>query len=224
LGRDVLSRLIYGAQRTVTIALLGTGTALILGLVLAITEVWGGWWSRLADVVLDVALAFPSLLLALVLVTLLGQGSWQVALASGLGQFAPFAVFVRGLVRVTLISEYVLASKSMGASKVHLVCYHVWRATWAQAVSYAGMTFVYVLMNSSTLGFLGLGGDPSLPEWGAMLADGRLSLRSAPWVTLAPAIALGLLVYSALALTDGLSRDERANRLPLQGVEKRVRR
>ena len=214
LGRDVLSRLIHGTQRTVAIALLGTSLAVVVGATLAMADIWGGWWSRLLDVLLDVALALPSLLFALVLVTLLGQGGWQVAVASGMGQFAMFAVFVRGLVRTTLISDYVLASKSMGASRAHLMRFHVWRTIWGQAVNYAGVTFVYVLMNSSTLGFLGLGGDPSAPEWGAMLADGRLSFRLAPWVALAPALAIALLVYSALALTRNLSRDECTDSLP----------
>ncbi len=208
LGRDVWSRVVWGGQRSVSIAVLGTFISMSCGLLLAILSVSESIWiNRIIYGSLDAILAFPYLLMALVIVTLAGTGAFSVALASGVGQIAPVAVYLRTVVKQVTVSDYVEASQSMGASPSHIIRWHILRGIRSHLGTYGGLTFVYVFMNSSALSFLGFGGDMSHPDWGIMLADGRFSFRIAPWVAVFPGLAIALLVFSVMRISERLGSD-----------------
>ena len=196
LGRDVFSRTLHGGSRTAGIAVMAFLLAVIPGLALGVLA---GWSSSTAEAlilaILNGLLGLPSLLMALVLLTVFGQGSLQIAMATGIAQIAAYALFTRVLVKNVLQTPSVEASRSMGATWSHLLRYHVLPGIFNPAMSYSSAVFAYVLLNSAALNFLGLGGEPGVADWGVMLADGRQSFRQAPWVALPPGIAISALIY-----------------------------
>lgn len=205
LGRDVLSRVLYGGQRTLLIAfastLLAAVPALSLGMLAASEH---EWLKRSLMIVLSAALSLPSLLFALVIITLLKSGALQLVIATALPQIAPFALIVRTAV-ISLRSEsYIEAAHALGAPKAQILYRHIFPNLQPIVLTYMGITFVYSLLNSAALSFLGLGGEPGIPDWGVMLAEGRAAFRVAPWIAFAPGTAITLTVISMNAVIDRL--------------------
>jgi peptide/nickel transport system permease protein len=209
LGRDVLSRALYGGQRTLFMAALATAVAAGVGLLFGAVAGWSAGASRLWRIVLDTLLnallALPGLVLALVVLTLLGTGALSVALAVGVGQAAPFARVARGAVLEAGSTGYVEAARAAGATSARILLRHVLPNARPLLLAYTGVTFGYCLLNSAALSFLGLSGDLGVPEWGAMLYEGRGVLRDAPWVSLVPGTLITLTVLAANRLADSLT-------------------
>ncbi len=189
LGRDVWSRLLYGGQRTILIAALATAIAVGIGTLLGMVG-WGGF-----DLLTNALLAFPTLLLALVVMTLLGTGALSLALATGIALIAPFARVTRGAVRAVRDLPFIESARALGASDWRIFARHIAPNIAPTLLAYAGVIFAYSVLNSAALSFLGLGGDLGAPDWGAMLAEGRVAFRTAPWISAAPGLAITLLVW-----------------------------
>jgi ABC-type dipeptide/oligopeptide/nickel transport system permease subunit len=192
LGRDVLSRMLHGGQRSLLVALIATGVAWVPGLIggiLATTHL-----ERPILVLTDALLAFPSLLLALVVMTLLGRGSTAVAAAVGLAQVAICVRIVRAAIIAVQSAGYIESALAAGASRYWLLRHHLLPGIQPMLAAHLGVLFSYCLLNSAALSFLGLSGEVGMPDWGVMLAEGRAALRAAPWVALAPGIGITITV------------------------------
>jgi peptide/nickel transport system permease protein len=205
-GRDVLSRLLYGGQRSLFTATLAAAVAILPALLLGVLAAMFPRLDKLIVIFLNTLMAFPALLLALLILTLLGRGLLPIALATGLAQMAFYARFVHGLIQQNQHQAYVLAAAALGANRWHILLRHLLPNTRAQLLSYASVTWTYCLINSAALSLLGLGSDPSLPDWGIMLATGRESFRHAPWLLLAPAVAIVISVILVNRLADNLGK------------------
>lgn len=207
LGRDQLSRLLYGGRVSLLAGLAASGAALVVGLA------WGvgaGLAGRTGDFLLmrtaDVGLAFPGLLLALVLV-----GAWQggmVALVTALALtgWAWWARLSRGLLREAKSREYVLGGRALGMGGWRLLGCYLLPQMWPPVAVAAAMKTGWIIVALSALGYLGLGIQPPHPEWGAMLQQSRLYMSRAPWLMLAPGGAVFLVVLACNLIAEGLRR------------------
>lgn len=203
LGRDVFSRVLYGGQRTLLIAALATLIAAVPGLVLGILA---GSSTRAVDdilsALLNALLAFPGLLLALVVITLLGMGPVPAAVATGVALTAGYARITRAVVLRVRSAAYVEASRALGATPLRLALRHVLPNILPTLLAYTGVTFAYAVLNGAALSFLGLSGALGQPDWGAMLSDARMTFRAAPWASFGPGIGITLVVYAVNRLVD----------------------
>lgn len=216
-GRDVWARLIYGARISLAVGLLSQGIALALGLVLGlIAGYYGKWVDEVVMRLADVTLAFPTLLLLIALVAALQPSLPVVFLTIGLVGWAGMARLVRGQVLVVRELEYVQAQRALGARDHRIIAMHVLPAVIAPVVIAATLGVAAAIMAEASLSFLGLGVQPPTPSWGAMIADGRdlSQLRSSPWTSLFPGLAIGLTVLGFNLLGDALrdALDPRAKR------------
>lgn len=210
LGRDVLSRVLYGGQRTLSIAALATIIAVAPGLIVGLTAgTLGSYIDQGIMVFVNSLLAIPSLVFALVILTLLGQGTGQLAVATGVAQIASFAQVTRSATTAVRSATYVRAATALGATRMHSSVYHILPSIQPTLGSYAGVIFAYSIINSAALSFLGLGGDPGVPDWGTILADGRLAFRIAPWVAIAPGLMIMITVFAVNTLADRLAERHR---------------
>jgi peptide/nickel transport system permease protein len=204
-GRDVLSRTLYGGQRSVFTASIAASIAILPALLLGVLAGISPKFDKPLVILFNTMLAFPALLLALVILTLLGRGLVPIAIATGISQMAFYARLVRGLIQQNRHQGYVLAAEAAGANTWHILYRHLLLTARPQLLSYASVTWTYCLINSAALSLLGLSNDPSLPDWGIMLATGRESFRYAPWAVLAPGLAIVLTVILVNRLADKLS-------------------
>lgn len=201
LGRDVLSRALVGGQHTLLIAAAATLIAVAPGVLLGLLSVFSAA-DRIVGVLLNALLAFPGLLLALLLLTLLGQGALPLALATGCTQIAPCARVVRSSVVSVHALGYVDAAQALGATRLRIVTRHILPNVLPTLLAYTGVIFAYAILNSAALSFLGLGGEPGIPDWGVMLYEGRQAFRRAPWIAAAPGLGITLTVILANRAAD----------------------
>jgi len=209
LGRDVFSRVLYGGQRTITIAFAAVLVAILPSVPILFIQQAGTNADTLLTTLLNVLLAIPPLMLSLVLITVLGRGWWQIALATGVAQIAPYARVVRGVSLQTYRMAYVDGARAVGGSKPWIVTRHILPNCLPTLLAYAGVMFSYAIINSAALSFLGLGGAPGTPEWGAILAEGRLVVQDAPWVSIAPGVLIVLTVIAVNTWVDQFVSIER---------------
>ena len=202
LGRDVLSRTLHGGQRTLSIALLSLLIAVVPALFLGSASSYAQMLDTIIVMLMTAALAFPSLLFALVILTLLGRGALPIAIATGIAQSPFYFQVVRSLLQQERSRDYIIAAESLGASQWHILIRHILPNARPTLVAYGAVTFSYCIINSAALSLLGLGGDPSIPDWGVMLASGRTAFRAAPWAAIAPAVAISLTVILTNKLAD----------------------
>lgn len=225
-GRDVLSRLLFGARVSlltgVMVVLIASVPGTILGLV---AGYYGRWVDGLIMRLMDIMLSFPAMLLALSIVAALGPGLFNVVIAVGVAGIPGYTRLVRGSVLSVRKSLYVRAARTVGCRDLRIVFYHILPNVLAPAIVLATLDVAWAILNASSLSFLGLGVQPPTPEWGAMLSEGRVYLRQAPWTMIAPGLALALTVLSINIVGDGL-RDTLDPRLRNQAgstVAKRAR-
>lgn len=210
LGRDVLSRVLYGGQRTLTMAGLAALVAVLPGGVAGLLAgSLGGWFDRGAVVAINVTLAIPPLVLALVVLTLVGQGSTRIALAVGLAQVAAFAQVTRTAARSIQAMPYIEGARALGATRWQILWRHMLPNTLPLMLAYGSVTLSYCVINSAALSFLGLTGELGVPDWGVILAEGRLDFRRAPWISIVPGVLIAATVMATNALADGLARQRR---------------
>lgn len=205
IGRDMLSRLLYGARFSLFIGLVVVTIALIGGIVIGLVAgFFGGWIDSVIMRVMDVVLAFPSLLLALVLVAILGPGLMNAMIAIALVLQPHFARLTRAAVMGEKNREYVLAARVAGASKLRLMFRTILPNCLAPLIVQGTLSFSNAILDAAALGFLGMGAQPPTPEWGTMLAEAREFILRAWWVVTFPGLAILITVLAINLVGDGL--------------------
>lgn len=204
-GRDILSRLIYGARVSLAVAVLSVGIALIGGIIVGtLSGYLGGYVDGALMRLMDLLLSFPYLLLAIVMVAALGSGTVNTAIAIGIWALPTFARVVRASVISIKSREYITASHAIGASHLRIVLAHIIPNFVSPIIVYATLFMANAIMLEAALSFLGLGVQPPTPSWGEMISSGRNFLMVAPHVATIPGLAIMLAVLGFNLLGDGL--------------------
>jgi len=206
-GRDIWSRLVYGARVSLTVGLISQGIALTLGVTMGLLAgFYGKWVDEVVMRLADVTLAFPTLLLLIAMVAALQPSEGVVFATIGVVGWAGMARIVRGQVLVVRQLEYIQAIKALGAGDLRIMVQHVLPNVIAPVVIAATLGVAGAIMAEAALSFLGLGVPPPAPSWGSMIADGRDldQLRRAPWTSVFPGIAIGAAVLGFNLLGDAL--------------------
>ncbi len=205
LGRDVLARIVHGARLSIGMAVSATVGITVLGVILGLVA---GMYGRLAETLImravDVLLAMPTLILALVVVGLLGQGLRNLIITIILVQWPRYARLVRGMTLKVREQDFVEAARAVGASRPRIMFRHVAPNLLGPTVVFSTIDMGSTLLSVSALSFLGFGVGPPTPEWGAMLAEARHFLDRAPQLLAWPGIAITLMVLAFNLAGDGL--------------------
>lgn len=205
LGRDLLSRLIYGAQISLGFGFLNVVASVLIGGTLGLTAgYFGGWWDRLVLRMVDILMALPSLLLAIVVVAVLGPSLWNALWAVTLVALPGFIRITRASVLAEREKEYVQASRAFGAGALRQMFKTILPNCMAPLIVQASLGFSDGILNMAALGFLGLGAQPPTPEWGAMLADSKAYMETASWLVYWPGLCILSVVLAFNLLGDGL--------------------
>ena len=209
-GRDILSRVMYGARISLTVGFMSVGIAVVGGLLLGLVAGFytTGRWGRMIDIIImrtsDILLAFPAVLLAIAIVTAFGPGLRNAMLAIAIIYLPRFIRIVRAAILVEKEQTYIEAGQALGMSHRRLLLRHLLPNVMSPVIVQATLGLAEAIIEAAALSFLGLGATPPTPEWGAMLSEGRSYLRLAPWVTFFPGMAIFLIVVSFNLLGDGL--------------------
>ena len=204
-GRDILSRLIYGSRFSLAIGFVVVIAALISGVILGLLAGYcRGWVDTLIMRIMDIILAFPSLLLALVLVAILGPGLVNAMIAIAFVLQPHFARLTRAAVMAEKNREYVVSAKVAGAGHLRLMLVTILPNCVAPLIVQATLSFSNAILEAAALGFLGMGAQPPTPEWGTMLADAREFILRAWWVVTFPGLAILITVFAINLIGDGL--------------------
>lgn len=205
LGRDILSRVIYGARVSLKVGVEAIAISLLMGILLgALAGYYGGLADNIIMRLMDIMLAFPPLLLALAFMTAFGRGLDQAIIAIGIVAIPEFARIVRGSVLSVRENDYVQAAKAIGDHDLQIIGYHVLPNVMAPIIVRASLGISAAILEAAFLGFLGLGVQPPEAEWGAMLGSGRSAIFSAPHIITFPGIAITITVLAFNLLGDGL--------------------
>ena len=204
-GRDILSRLLYGAQYSLFIGVVVVVIAVSAGITIGLVAGYvGGWLDTVIMRVMDVILAFPSLLLALVLVAVLGPGLTNAMIAIALVLQPHFVRLTRASVMSEKQREYVTAARVVGASPLRLMVVTILPNCLGPLIVQATLSFSNAILDAAALGFLGMGAQPPTPEWGTMLAEAREFILRAWWVVTFPGLAILITVLAINLIGDGL--------------------
>ncbi|MDJ0883798.1 MAG: ABC transporter permease [Desulfobacterales bacterium] len=205
LGRDTLSRIIYGARVSLTVAIVSVGIAFTLGTLLGcISGYYKGFWDSLIMRVMDMILAFPYLLLAIVVVAYLGPSLQNAMMAIGITYVPRFARIVRGSVLEECEKDYVMAARAVGARDGRIIFINILPNCLGPLIVQTTLSMASAILDAAALSFLGLGAQPPTPEWGGMIARSRALILRASWVMTFPGIAILLAVLGFNLLGDGL--------------------
>ncbi len=205
LGRDILSRIIWGARVSLVVAVVSVGIAFIFGSFLgAISGYYKGWIDNLIMRIMDIILAFPHILLAIVMVAYLGPSLKNAMIAIGIIYIPRFARLVRSSVLEESEKDYVMAARAVGAKDMRIIFITIFPNCLGPLIVQTTLGFASAILDAAALSFLGLGAQPPTPEWGAMIAMGRSLILRAWWVMTIPGIAILFSVLGFNLLGDGL--------------------
>ena len=214
LGRDLWSRLAHGGRISLSSALAAASIAILVGTSVGLASaVWERWLDRLMLWATNTALAIPGLLLAMLLVAVMGPGMGVVVLAAGLGGAPAFAQPARIMFKQLISSEFVIAAQAVGATRFRIALRHILPNALGEVISLATTHVAWAFMGITTLTFLGLAGDPSLPEWGAMLDQGRKHMIETPLLAILPGVIISLTVLSTHTIGNHISSTQRGKGL-----------
>ncbi len=204
-GRDVCCRVMYGGRVSLPVGLFSVLTALLPGLWLGLLAgYYGGWVDALVGRLSDVMLAFPGILLALLIVAWLGPGLDNAMLAIGVNGIPSYVRLSRSITLQLKRKWFVRAAQVVGCTDARIITHHLLPNVLPPVIAMATLDVAWAILKAATLSFLGLGAQPPTPEWGAMIDEGRGLLRQAPWISLSPGAMMTLTVVAINLLGDGL--------------------
>ena len=204
-GRDILSRLIYGSRLTLQVVVLVAVIAAPIGLLVGTVAGYaGGWVDAVLMRITDIFLAFPKLVLALAFVAALGPGIGNAIIAIAITSWPPYARIARAETLTVRNSDYIFAVRLMGASPWRIVLRHIMPLCISSLIVRVTLDMAGIILTAAGLGFLGLGAQPPLPEWGAMIASGRRFILDQWWVAAMPGFAILIVSLGFNLLGDGL--------------------
>ena len=205
LGRDLLSRLIYGAPVSLAIGFFVVIFSVSLGTLLGLVGgTLPGWPDQLLSRLMDIVMALPSMLMAIVIVAIVGPSFQNTVIAIGIVAIPSVFRIVRGAVLLEMSKNYVQASRSFGASWWRVAFINILPNCWAPLIVQASLGFSEAILSAAALGFLGLGAQPPTPEWGTILSDARSYLETSPWMVTLPGLCILLVVMGFNFIGDGL--------------------
>lgn len=205
-GRDIYSRLLFSIRLAYWGGLWAIAITAVLGTTLGVLAgYYGGWFDVATMRLIDLWLALPGLLFLLVMIAILGVGLYQVIVAIGLAGIPAYARLVRGTTLHQKGQPYIEAAQAIGASPIRITFYHIIPNLIAPLLTYLAISFGSAILAAGSLGFLGLGGDPSIPELGQLLREGREVMNQLWWPVLGPILLLWLTMLGANLISDGIS-------------------
>jgi peptide/nickel transport system permease protein len=204
-GRDILSRLLYGARISFQVGVIAVGISALIGILIGLVAgYFGGWIDNIASLLMDVLYSFPTILLAIAIMAMLGNSLANVMIAIGIVNAPTFMRVIRGSVLSVRRTTYVEAAISVGGSTPRVMWRHVLPNVTAPLIVHASLNFAYAVLAEASLAFLGLGNKPPSPSWGSMVSSSYGFLQLAPWAAIFPGVAIALTVLGFNLLGDGL--------------------
>lgn len=208
-GRDVYSRIIYGARQSLFGAVLAVAVGLVMGALMGLVAgTRGGWVDSVIMRIVDVLLSIPGILLSLSIIILLGFGSMNAAFAVGMTSVATFARLARSQVITVAGADYIEAAYGSGASSSQVLFKHILPNSLTPVIALAALQFGSAILQLAILGFLGYGAPPPIPEWGLIISEGRDFIATAWWVITFPGLAIIAVVMSANHLSRNIHTED----------------
>lgn len=205
LGRDILSRILYGGRYSISMGVLAILTAMIIGMFIgSIAGYFGGWVDNLLMRILDIVQSLPGMLLTIVISAILGAGFVNTILALSVNAIPHQARMLRAQIMKIRNSEYIEAAQSINCSKARIILEHLIPNSLSPVIVQASMGIANQIIMASSLSFIGLGVQPPAPEWGAMLSSSRQYIRDYPYMVIFPGLAIAVTVLALNLLGDGL--------------------
>ena len=208
LGQDVLSRVMYGGFNVLLISLLATLLGMVLGVLIGIVAAYsGGWWDEIIMRLNDVLLAFPQILLALVVLTALeNPAAWVIVVLIGVSHAPRVARVSRGVALGIVSRDFVVAAEALGEKRSRVIVAEVLPNMIGPLLAEAGLRLTYSIGVVAALGFLGFAADPGAANWGQMMNENRLGLATQPWSVLAPVLMIAIFTIATNLMADGLAQ------------------
>jgi peptide/nickel transport system permease protein len=208
LGQDVLSRLMHGGQSVLLISVLATLLGMVLGILIGVVAAYvGGWWDEVIMRLNDVLLAFPQILLALVVLTALQDPSaWVIVVLVGTSHAPRVARVSRGVALGIVSRDFVVAAEALGERRSRVIVAEVLPNMIGPLLAEAGLRLTYSIGVVAALGFLGFAADPGSANWGQMMNENRLGLATQPWSVMAPVLMIAIFTIATNLMADGLAQ------------------
>jgi len=205
LGRDLLTRILYGARISLRVGFTATFIACVVGIPFGlIAGYYGGWWDTLTMRIVDILLAFPGILLALAIMAMLGPSLRNAMIAAGVYIMPDYVRVARASTLSVREMDYVVSARAIGCSTARIIAHYIFPNVVLPLVVLMTLNIASTILFTAGLSFLGMGAQPPTPEWGIMLADGRIYLRQAWWPAVFPGLALMVTLLAINLVGEGL--------------------